>query len=294
MDNIPDILPFKDRVYEDIPIEKIKVINSRDRDQEQFAKNVQSIDQVGQQKPIRVNDKFLQRSGMYELICGEGRLLAQLQLGKTTVTAEVVSCTRNEAYLESLVENLARTSPRTMEFARELKRLYDENHDFQWIAEVACESEGYVKDYIRLVEQGEERLIHGVEQGVFPMSFAILVASSDDAQLQNVLMDAFDEGIVTTRNFAQARKIMTARSKEQKQRGAGRQSYTVHQLKQDISEVTKAKTSYVREAQTKENRFVTLLNAVNTLWRDEELLNVLATAGLSDRPPLAGDFHYES
>ena len=45
---------------------------------------------------------------MYELICGEGRLLAQLQLGKTTVTAEVVSCTRNEAYLESLVENLAR------------------------------------------------------------------------------------------------------------------------------------------------------------------------------------------
>ena len=63
-----------------------------------------------------------------------------------------------------------------MDFARELKRLHDEGWDFKRIAKVACKTEEYIRSYIRLVEQGEERLIHGVETGVFPIKFAIQVA----------------------------------------------------------------------------------------------------------------------
>lgn len=59
--------------------------------------NVESIDSVGLMKPIRVNDKFLETTGKYELICGEGRLLAHKQLGKKEVLAEVVTCTRKES-----------------------------------------------------------------------------------------------------------------------------------------------------------------------------------------------------
>jgi ParB family chromosome partitioning protein len=72
MDNIPEIQPIRERRYEKIPVDKVKVINSRDREQEQFEMNVESIEQIGLLKPIRVNDKFLERSGYYELICGEG------------------------------------------------------------------------------------------------------------------------------------------------------------------------------------------------------------------------------
>ena len=82
-----------------------------------------------------------------------------------------------------------------MEFARELKNLYDEGWTYEQIAQVACRTHEYIRQYIQLVEKGEERLIQGVEQKVFPMSFAFLVASSDDAAIQNVLMDAFDRGI---------------------------------------------------------------------------------------------------
>ena len=113
---------MKDRRREMIPVDKIKVINSRTRDEAQFALNVRSIDAVGQIKDIRVNDKFLHKEGFYELICGEGRLIAQKRLGKTQIFAEVVTCTRKQAYVESLVENLARSRPGTMDFARELKR----------------------------------------------------------------------------------------------------------------------------------------------------------------------------
>ena len=47
-----DIVPFKARRYEAIPITKIKVINSRNRDQEQFEMNVGSIKQKGMLKPV--------------------------------------------------------------------------------------------------------------------------------------------------------------------------------------------------------------------------------------------------
>lgn len=293
MDNLPEIMPIRDRRYQEIPVDKVKVINSRNRDKEQFDMNIESIDNTGLLKPIRVNDKFLERNGVYELICGEGRLLAHQKLGRETVMAEVVTCTRKEAYLQSLVENIARTKPDSLDFARELKRLHDEGWDYKRISQVACRTEGYIKEYIRLVEQGEDRLIRGVEQGVFPIKFATLVASSDDSQIQNVLMDAFDEGIVTTTNFAQARKIVTSRARDNKKKDSSK-NYTVGQLKQDIAEVTREKTSYVREAKTKENRFMTLLSEINALWKDQDFLAILRDENLADRPQLAGDFDYDS
>src|SRR3954468_556865 len=241
------ILLMKHRRREMIPIENIKVINSRTRDESQFVMNVQSIEAIGQIKDIRVNDKFLYKEGFYELICGEGRLIAQKRLGRTQICAEVVTCTRKQAYLESLVENLARSRPGTMDFARELKRLRDEGWDFERLAKIACRSAEYIRQYIRLVENGEERLIQGVEQDVIPISFAVLVAQSDDANVQNVLMDAFDQGIVTSSNFARVRAIINARADRRKRKGGARLpgEYTVATLTEDIASTTQSKESYV-------------------------------------------------
>jgi ParB family transcriptional regulator, chromosome partitioning protein len=294
MDNLPNIVPMRDRRYEEVTLDKIKVINTRNRDQEQFQMNVESIDQMGLLKPIRVNDKFLDKTGFYELICGEGRLLAHRKLGRLTVLAEVVTCSRKDAYLESLIENIARTKPGSMDYARELKRLYDEGWDYAQIGRVALKPENYIRDYIRLVEQGEERLIQGVEQGVFPIAFATKVARSENGQIQNVLMDAFDEGIVTTMNFAQARQIIMARARQSKDKKTSNEDYSVDQLKQDISEATQAKSSYVREAKSKESRFLTLLTELNAIWQDEAFVQLLVTEKLANRPQLAGDFNYET
>ncbi|TWU38668.1 putative chromosome-partitioning protein ParB [Novipirellula aureliae] len=292
MEPLNNICPIAERRYEDVPIDKVKVINSRNRDQEQFDMNVESIEGVGLMKPIRVNDKFLEPNGKYELICGEGRLLAHKQLGKTHVLAEVVTCTRKDALLQSLIENIARTKPGSMDFARELKRLHDEGWDFKRIAKVACKTEDYIRNYIRLVEQGEERLIHGVETGVFPIKFAIQVSATEDSQMQNILMDAFDHGIVTTNNFGQARRIISARAKHTK-RATVDKTYTVNQLVSDIAETTKVKTSYVREAKSKENRFMTLLSGINTLFKDEAFVAIVRAAKLDKQPVLSGDFQFE-
>lgn len=281
---------MKDRQREMIPVDKIKVLNSRTRDEGQFALNVQSIEAVGQIKDIRVNDKFLQKEGLYELICGEGRLIAQKRLGKTHILAEVVTCTRKQAYVESLVENLARSWPGTMDFARELKSLHDEGWSYEQIAKIACRSLEYVRQYIRLVENGEERLIHGVEKDLIPISFAILVAQSDDSCVQNVLMDAFDQGIVNSANFARVRAILNARVDKRKPKNGVRNpsELTLATLTKDIATTTQEKESYVREAQGKECKLFLLLDGLATLWKDPGFVELVKSERLDERPVLTG------
>ena len=293
MTSAPIVL-MKNRRREMIPIEKIKVINTRNRDESQFSLNVQSISAIGQIKDIRVNDKFLEKDGCYELICGEGRLIAQKRLGQTQIRAEIVTCTRKQAYLESLVENLARSKPGTMDFARELKSLHDEGWNFDEIAKIACRTTDYIRQYIRLVENGEDRLIQGVEQSIFPISFAILVAQTDDAGIQNVLMDAFDQGIVNCENFSKARAIISARNDGRRRRNSSRKAYTVAALKMDITEATQAKDSYVREVQGKESRLFALLDGIATLFRDHQLLQLLREEALDKQPSLTGSYNVKA
>ena len=157
MDRMPDNVPVRDRRFEEVAIDKIKVINSCIRDQDRFERDLQCTDQVGLLKPICVNDQFLDRTGMYELVCGEGRLMAHKKLGRTTVLVEVITCSRKEAYLQSLISSEPRIKRDRMVFARELKRLHDEGMDYRQIARVARRDEHFIRRYIRLAEQGEER-----------------------------------------------------------------------------------------------------------------------------------------
>jgi ParB family chromosome partitioning protein len=283
----------KDRRYEMVPVDKVKVINSRRRDEVQFQMNVQSIDTVGLFKPVLVNDKFLGSSGLFELVCGEGRLTAHKRLGAEQIKAEVMTCSRKEAYLLSLIENLARSRPATMEFAKSLKWMHDQGWSYQEIGRVACKSSEYVHDYITLANNGEDRLIRGVEQGLFSISFAILAAQTDDANIQNVLMDAFDQGIVNGNNFARVRGIINARFNKRNFRvqGANTAGYTLESLVGDITNATKAKDSYVQQSKEKENRLLLLLDGIETLLKDETLVDLLQQEGLTDRPNLLGTYN---
>ena len=127
------IRKMEERKYETIPIDSIKVLNSRNRDRARFEENVRSIREIGLLRPIVVNKRYYEKSGYYELVCGEGRYLAHIELQKPEILAEVIDCSRKDAYLCSLVENIARVPPGTMWFAREVKRMYDSEISFDQI-----------------------------------------------------------------------------------------------------------------------------------------------------------------
>ena len=289
-----NIVPMSKRRYGMIPVDKIVVLNPRNRDKQQFAMNVRSIAELGQLKPIVVSARNLNKTGLYELVCGQGRLQAHQQLKRTEIAAEIIDCDKKTALITSLVENIARVPRTTMWFARELKRMYDEGMPFVKIAAIVGKDPAYVSDYIHLVERGEARLIQGVEHGLFSMSFAVRVAQSDDATIQNVLMDAFDDGMVDCKSVPRVRRLLEQRMN----RGKCPPRYprseqppcTVKDLARAIATTTKDKEDFVRETSRKENRLLALLMGTAALLSDDALLALLAAHNLDTPPKLDGEY----
>jgi ParB family chromosome partitioning protein len=286
------------RRYASIPIDRIKVLNSRNRDQARFRENVRSIEDVGLLRPVVVNDRYYKRTGYYDLVCGQGRYLAFRRLDRSEIPAELISCSKKEAYLYSLVENIARVPPGTMWFAREVKRMYDSGLTFAQLSSITGNSETYVRDYVRLVEQGEKKLIEGVEAGLFPISFAMQVARSDSSMVQTILMNAFDEGVVNSRNLPAVRRVIESRTRHRQESEGVRRSvsgvrndYTLKQLKADITKITREKAAFVDEASVKENRLLVLLDGLSTLWSDEELSTLVASEGIGPIPAMKGVYN---
>lgn len=280
-----------------LQVDKIVVLNSRNRDKQKFAENVRSIDEIGLLKPIVVNGRGFDRTGNYELVCGEGRFLAHKELGKSEISAEVIKCDRKTALLYSLVENIARVPPGTMWFAQEMKRMHDSGFTYAHIAQIVGKHQTYVSDYIKLVEQGEDRLIDGVEHGLFSISFAVQVAQSDDSTIQNVLMDAFDDGLVNCNTVTRVRNLLELRlnrgKSPQKQTRAGTDAYTLKDLTREITKTTKEKEDFVRETTRKENRLLTLLMGMSDLMADTALMELLKTHELNIPPKLAGQYGFD-
>jgi ParB family chromosome partitioning protein len=285
------IRPMSKRNYVLVPIDRIKVLNPRDRDMVKFQSNIRSIKTVGVIKPIMVSDRVFAKTGYYELVFGQGRYMAKKALGHSSIKAEVVSIDQKEAYRRSLIENIARIPPKTIWFAIEVKRMRDAGIKIAHICDIVGRSDTFVEGYIKLAEQGEERLINGVEKGLFPISFAIEVAKADDASVQNILIDAFDSGMISATNVQVVRKIIENRqihgkNPSEKNRRQECPKYTVNQLKADITRITREKEAYVREATFKQRRLIVLVDGLNTLWRDEEFLALLKAKNLADRPKL--------
>lgn len=288
---------MQERKYARIPIEKIKVLNSRNRDKKKFQENIRSIKEVGLLKPIVVNERNYLKDGYYELVCGQGRYLAYKSLGYEEIQAEIIDCSAKKAYLYSLVENIARVPPGTMWFAQEVKRMKDSGFSYEQISKITGKCESYLHEYICLVEKGEERLIRGVEEGLFPISFATRVAHADTFQVQNTLMDAFDCGIVNSNNFPTVKKIIDIRMNrgEIVEKRTGGQSpppddYTIKQLKQDINRMTREKESFVREAESKENRLLSLLYGLHTLWKEQKFIELIKSENIGPMPDLKGKY----
>lgn len=289
-----DVRLMASRVLRTVELEKINVINSRERDEGQFQENVRSIENDGLLVPVVVNERYLQETGFYELVCGEGRVLAHRKLGQTHIPAEVIDRDRKDALLFSLVENVARVTPGTMWFAREVKRLRDSGWALDRIARLVNKSAEYVREYIGLAEKGEERLIKAVEQGIIPISLAVEIAQADNATVQHVLMDAFDKGILTSGNFPTVRRIVETRVYSSKRtahpRADGTPMYSVKQLRNDIARITREKEAFVREASVKENRLLMLLQDMHEMRGNESFAAMVKAEGLDQWPELNGAY----
>jgi ParB family transcriptional regulator, chromosome partitioning protein len=115
-----------------ISVDAITVVNPRDRNQRVFHELVTSIDHLGLKKPITVSRRGTDPG--YDLVCGQGRLEAFIALRQREIPAIVIEASTEACHVMSLVENLARRKPRSLELMREIGALKDRGYTTAEIA----------------------------------------------------------------------------------------------------------------------------------------------------------------
>jgi len=269
-----------------IPIDKIRVINSRSRNRTKFREIMENIAKVGLKKPITVSRR--EGDDGFDLVCGQGRLEAYGACGSTEIPAIVVEIPLEDRLLRSLVENLTRRTPSGVELARNLIRLKERGHSCEDIATMVGVSEAYVSQVIRLIETGEERLVVAVERGDIPITAALDIASSDDEALQCSLQEAYESGKLRGRSLVKVRKLIDERRARGKHvgRSGSRQakSPSAQDLVRTLQREMRRQELLVKKSRHCEQQLRFVLSALKDLMKNEHFVTLLRAEKLDALP----------
>ena len=115
---------LEQRKLQTIRIEKIRILNPRARNQRNFGEIVRSIAQVGLKRPITVSPRISEIDSFeYDLVCGQGRIEAFVQLGQTEIPALIIDAEESDCLVMSLVENCARRQHRAIDLLEDIATL---------------------------------------------------------------------------------------------------------------------------------------------------------------------------
>ncbi len=153
------------------------------------------------------------RATTYRLVCGQGRLEAYRELGERTIPAFVRDMTDGDAYLMSLVENIARRKPKALEAVSDIKRLKSLGYSNKKIAEMTDLSVQYLRDIVHLFEAGEERLISAVNSGRVPIHIAAQISRLGDGDVQVYFQKLFESRKIDKDGLKSLKKLAIDRKK---------------------------------------------------------------------------------
>src|SRR4051812_48942545 len=121
--------PSKTRDVRLIPIDRIEVLNTRERAQDAFAEVSGNIRTIGLKKPITVTSRPGEDGAeRYLLVCGEGRLRTFREAGELRIPALVVAVSDEDAFIMSLTENIARRRAKPLEKLASITALKDKGY----------------------------------------------------------------------------------------------------------------------------------------------------------------------
>ena len=192
-----------------IPIEEINILNPRVRNQVIAEGIKQNIRDVGLKRPITVTPR--KDGKKYDLVCGQGRLEAFVAIGATEIPAIIRNVSAEDAHIMSLVENIARRNTNALELLQSIKYLKEQGYEDNDIAEKTNLGKEYIRDIIRLLDQGEEYLVNAVEKGRIPLYQALIITTDDDVTVQRALTEAYESGALTGKKILAVQKIISRR-----------------------------------------------------------------------------------
>lgn len=277
-----------------IPLDRIHVINPRSRAKLKFRQIVANIGKLGLKRPIVVAArKGKDNEAHFDLVCGQGRLEAFRALAQPQVPAMVIDASQEDILLMSLTENLARRRHSCVEVAREIVALKDRGNSVEEIARKTDLSPAYVRGMIRLLKNGEERLIQSVEWGRIPINIALTIAGTDDQAIQRGLTEAYEKGELRGKALLYARRLVEKRQLMGKNgkvttSASDRKKISSENILRTYQRETTRQNHFLQKARICESRWEFVITAIKTLATNEGFVNLLRAEGLDTLPkPLA-------
>lgn len=280
----------KDNIVKIISIDTIKVLNPRERNKKKFQKIVNNIAKIGLKRPITISRrKTIGVKNKYNLVCGQGRLEAYIALGEKKIPAIIKDISREECFLMSLVENLARRHQLTVEYFKQIGILSERGYKYSEIAKKIDASPEYVRDILRLLNNGEERLISAVEKGLIPISIAIQISAAKDEKAQLALLEAYESNKLRGRALISVRRLIEKRRLQGKTLRSGITKGTKIYLSADslvrtYKKETGRRKLLIKKAKICEARLLFISAALKGLFADENYVNLLRAEKLNLMP----------
>lgn len=273
-----------------VPIDRIEVLNSRDRNMKVFEEIVENIRTIGLKKPITVAERIGEDGEQkYMLVCGEGRMNAFRILGETHIPALVIHVSDEDAFIMSLAENIARHGYRPLAILADIEALRKRGYSAEIIIQKTGLSAKYVKDIVFLLDQGEQRLIEGVQRGTIPLTTALEIARANDStdNLGDMLREAYESGQLKGRQIIEAKLLI------EKRQELGPGSRSADQIKPPTSSYSLVRTyqkevdrqrKMVLKAEHAHQRLLLVVQGLRKLFADENFVNLLRAEGLDSLP----------
>jgi len=273
-----------------VPVKAVRVPNPRVRDRKRFERIVKNIEAVGLKRPITVTEGEPDAEGSptYSLVCGQGRLEAFQALGQAEIPAFVRKLTKTDSLIASLVENIARRRVRAIDQIRLIQWMHEQGNSLEEIARKTGLVEGYLQGILKLLRQGEERVLDAVLHGRLPITIAVSISGLDDEASQRMLLEAYERKemkqttLSTFRKLLEQRKCFGRTYSKEAQRGKKRTS--ADGLILAYKRETQRQKLMVRKAQAAESRLLSLTAAFKALLADENFATLLRAEELQTLP----------
>lgn len=274
-----------------VPVDSIQVLNPRERNARVFDSVVENIKQVGLKKPIVVTPRQNGDGELsYLLVCGEGRLDAFKRLGIKTIPALLTEVSDEDAYIMSLVENVARRQYRPLEILASIRLLGDKGYSPLEISHKTGLTSVYVIGILNLLQRGEERLLMAVQKGIVPLNtaLAIVEAGNDDASLQAAMQEAYETGALRGNRLKLARQIIERRrnlgSSYSRRGRKGATDISTSSLVRVYEREVERKKLILKKSDLAQQRLLFVVSALRKLLAHEHFVTLLRAEGLDVMP----------
>jgi ParB family chromosome partitioning protein len=279
-----------------IPTDRIRILNPRVRNRRTFEEMVENIAKIGLKRPITVAQRAGTDPAEFDLVCGQGRLEAFMELQQDAIPAIIIEADESDCLVMSLVENCARRQHNPIDLMREIGNLRKRGYNDRQIANKIGVTSDYVGMIAGLLERGEERLISAVETGLLPLNLAIDISKTDAEGGQRALMDAYTQKKLRGKKLAAVRRLIQQRDSRGPHlhrnrygsRDGAKRPLTSDALVRAYQQEAERQKVLIKKAELTQGRLMFVVEAFRSLRNDDHFLTLLRAEGLDTLPTYLG------